>query len=97
MRGRTFLPGEDRPGREAVAVISHALWQRTWNGDATLVGRGVSVDGLSYTIVGVMPPSFGFPETLPVQRIIPGGPVIPMRKTQISRSVTASTTGPSAG
>jgi predicted permease len=81
MRGRTFLPGEDRPGREAVAVISHALWQRRWSGSDATAGRAVTIDGLSYTIVGVMPPSFGFPDTLPGQRIIPVDLWIPMRKT----------------
>ena len=81
MRGRTFLPGEDRPGREAVAVISHALWQRRWSGTDAAVGQAVTIDGRAYTIVGIMPPSFGFPDTLPGQRIIPVDMWIPMRPT----------------
>jgi len=41
--GRTFLEGEDQPGREPVVVISYALWQRRYGGDGTVVGRNVDV------------------------------------------------------
>jgi predicted permease len=60
--GRTFLDEEARPGSERrVAVISHALWQRRFGGDPRAVGRPLSLDGVPYEIVGVMPPGFDFP------------------------------------
>jgi putative ABC transport system permease protein len=59
--GRGFARGEDAPGRDRVLLLSHALWQRRFGGDPEVVGRGVTVDGLPYTVVGVMPPRFAFP------------------------------------
>jgi putative ABC transport system permease protein len=59
--GRTFLPGEDAPGRGAVAVISHALWQRRFAADPNVIGTGITIDGQSHVIVGVMPAWFRFP------------------------------------
>ena len=59
--GRTFLPGEDKPGRETVAVISHALWQRRFGSNPGVVGSRVTIDGRPYTIIGVMPGQFHFP------------------------------------
>ncbi|HXJ55475.1 MAG TPA: ABC transporter permease [Verrucomicrobiae bacterium] len=62
--GRTFLPDEDRKGGNRVAVLSHGLWQRHFDGDPNVVGRTLTVDTYGrrdYTIVGVMPPGFGLP------------------------------------
>src|SRR5881394_2658055 len=59
--GRTFLPDEGRPGNDEVLVASYGLWQRYFGGDPDLVGRTVPLSGRSYTIVGVMPPTFQFP------------------------------------
>jgi predicted permease len=57
--GRFFLPGEDAvPGRDAVAVISHRLWQQHLAGDPAAVGRKVSINGHPFTIVGVAPAGF---------------------------------------
>ena len=58
--GRTFVAGEDRPGRDHVVVLSHGLWQRRFGGDASIVGREVTIDGRPSTVVGVMPASFRF-------------------------------------
>lgn len=60
--GRTFLPGEDRPGAEPVIVIGHALWQQSFGSDPTVIGRRVDVNGRLTTVVGVMPRNFYFPE-----------------------------------
>ena len=58
-RGRTFAPGEDE--RESgVAVISHGLWMRRFNG-ADVLGQALLLDRRPYTIVGVMPSAFVFP------------------------------------
>jgi putative ABC transport system permease protein len=56
--GRTFLPEEDRPGHDRVAVISHKLWQRRYAGDPGLVGRSVTLNGRDHVVVGVMPADF---------------------------------------
>ena len=63
--GRLFERGEDVPGHESVAIISHALWQRRYAGDRGAVGRQVTVNGKPYTIVGIMPDAFHFPSGLP--------------------------------
>jgi putative ABC transport system permease protein len=60
--GRYFLEGEDTPGRDRLAVISHGLWQRRFGGDPAVVGRGLTVDGRELTVVGVAPAGFGYPE-----------------------------------
>ena len=57
--GRAFRPDEGTaPGRDAVAVISDALWRRTFGGDPSVVGRTVELDGHPFTIIGVAPPAF---------------------------------------
>jgi putative ABC transport system permease protein len=58
--GRDFAPGEDEPGAEPVALISSALWQRKFESSTEVIGKSVTLDDKSYTIVGVLPPSFHF-------------------------------------
>ncbi|HMF60146.1 MAG TPA: ABC transporter permease, partial [Vicinamibacterales bacterium] len=57
--GRTFQQGEDSVSAEPVVVLSHDLWQRL-SGDPALVGKTITLDDRSYTVIGVMPPSFWF-------------------------------------
>ena len=59
--GRTFLPGEDRAGRDHVAVLGHGLWTRRFGGEPDVVGREITLDGRARTVIGVMPPAFEFP------------------------------------
>ena len=61
MLGRTFAEGEDEPGRSQVVVLSFQLWKRVFAGDTEIVGQTVTLDGLPYKIVGVMPKGFRFP------------------------------------
>ena len=56
--GRGFLAEEDRPGGGNVAVLSNRLWANTFNRDPGIVGRTVRLNQESFTVVGVMPPSF---------------------------------------
>ena len=59
--GRTLTERDDRRGLGpdgAVAVISHAFWQRRFAGSATVIGRTLTVERVPFTIVGVTPPSF---------------------------------------
>jgi putative ABC transport system permease protein len=60
--GRGFLPGDDQPGRDAVTVLGYGLWQRRYGGDPKIVGRTLSLDGRSYTVIGIMPPDLTYPE-----------------------------------
>lgn len=58
--GRTFLDGEDKPGVAKTIVLSAAFWQRHFHRDSRVIGRSVLLDGVSHTVVGVMPSSFTF-------------------------------------
>jgi predicted permease len=59
--GRIFTPGEDEIGASPIAVISEGLWRRKFNSDANILSKGITLDGKSYTIVGVLPAGFRFP------------------------------------
>jgi putative ABC transport system permease protein len=59
--GRTFLPGEDQPGRDDIVVLSYEVWQTQFGGRADAVGKVVRLDGVPYTVIGVMPSGFRFP------------------------------------
>ena len=63
LRGRTFLIDENQPGRDQVAVLGYGLWQRRFAGDNNVVGQSVILDGVSHTVVGVMPADFQFPSS----------------------------------
>jgi predicted permease len=57
--GRFFDLSEDSvPGRDAVAVLSHAFWQRRYDGDPQAVGRSLRLSGVDHRIVGIAPPGF---------------------------------------
>lgn len=57
-RGRVFLPEEDHVGASPVMIISYGLWQRLFGGSPEAVGMPLSLDGKSYTVVGVTAPGF---------------------------------------
>ncbi|MGJ5815930.1 ADOP family duplicated permease [Paludibaculum fermentans] len=59
-RGRFFTEAEDRPGQDAVILISHRIWQTWFDGDEAVLGRKVTVNSTPRTIIGVMPPGFYF-------------------------------------
>jgi predicted permease len=59
--GRLLVQDEDRPSAPRVVVISTGLWQRSFGGRQDAIGRTVSINGLSYTIVGVLPAGFILP------------------------------------
>ena len=61
--GRSFLPEEDAPGGPNVMIISSALWSRRFGRDPQIVGKPTTLNGLAYTIVGVLPSDFAFPFT----------------------------------
>ena len=53
--GRGFTPEEGVPGQERVAIISDGLWRRRFGADPAALGSSIFLDGLSHTLVGVMP------------------------------------------
>ena len=57
--GRNFSADEDRPGGEAVVLISQGFWQRHFNGQSSAIGQAVTLDGRPYTIIGVLPEAAG--------------------------------------
>jgi putative ABC transport system permease protein len=59
--GRNFTPGEDTVGGPRVAIISHALWQRSFGGQADIIGKEIMIDARPFNIVGVMPQGYVFP------------------------------------
>ena len=62
MLGRTLVPDDDKPSETGrVAVLSEQLFRKRFNSDPAIVNQAITLDGLSYTIVGVMPASFEFP------------------------------------
>ena len=58
--GRTFQADEDKQGGPKVTVLTYALWQRQFGGDKGIVGRALTINGESYTVIGVLPASFQF-------------------------------------
>src|ERR1044072_9525842 len=58
--GRTFQPGEDKPGGAKVTVLNYGLWQRRFGGDPNRIGRALTINGANYTVVGVVPQVFQF-------------------------------------
>ncbi|MBV8811266.1 MAG: ABC transporter permease, partial [Acidobacteriaceae bacterium] len=56
--GRDFHASDDQFHGPKVAILSDALWKRRFGGDPTIIGRQITLDGDSYTVVGVMPGTF---------------------------------------
>ena len=56
--GRGFTPQEETPGGPATVVLSHAYWQRRFNGDAGVIGRQLRINSQPFTVVGVASPGF---------------------------------------
>jgi putative ABC transport system permease protein len=61
LMGRLFSVEEEQPGKDRVVIISHALWQRRFGGDAEIVGKTITLNGVPRTIIGILPEGFHFP------------------------------------
>ena len=58
--GRTFRPEDDQLGAAPVVILGGGLWQRRFASSPEIVGKSIVLNGTSYTIIGVIPPSFTF-------------------------------------
>jgi predicted permease len=58
--GRNFRPGEDLPAAPQTVILSYATWQKRFAGSKEVVGQTVSLSGVPFTIIGVLPQSFQF-------------------------------------
>ena len=61
-RGRLFIPTDEQAGHARVVVVSHNLWQRRFGADPELVGKSITLDGQSYSVVGIAPAGFQYPD-----------------------------------
>ncbi len=59
--GRGFRPEDDRPGGANVILLNHGFWQRRFGGKPDILGQSLTLNGAPYTIIGVLPPTLGFP------------------------------------
>jgi len=69
--GRGISEDEDRPSGPRTCVLSYALFQRRFNGEASTIGKTINLDDLTYTVVGVLPRDFRFPQDLDVDLMVP--------------------------
>ncbi|HET7288017.1 MAG TPA: ABC transporter permease, partial [Pyrinomonadaceae bacterium] len=60
--GRNFLPEENQPGKDAVAILTYSLWQRRFGGDPNILNKTITINSITRTVVGVMPEHFNFPK-----------------------------------
>jgi putative ABC transport system permease protein len=67
--GRTLLPEDGKPGAAAVAVLSEDLWRSRFGANPDLVGNPIALDMRSFTVVGILPASFRYPERAPHQDV----------------------------
>jgi predicted permease len=58
--GRNFSPQEDQRGGAPAVIISHALWMNLFVGNPQALGKAVTLNGVDYQIVGILPPGFRF-------------------------------------
>jgi putative ABC transport system permease protein len=61
--GRTFMPGDDQPGRDHVIVLSNRVWSARFGSDPSLVGRTIRINGEPYVVIGIMPERGPFART----------------------------------
>jgi len=72
--GRTFTNEETLPGRFRVAVLSHSMWQNRFGSDPNVLSRTLQLNGATYTIIGVMPAGFSYPNRAELWRPLPIDP-----------------------
>lgn len=83
--GRGIGAADDQPGRDnRVAVLSYALWQSHYGGDHEIIGKTTEVNGQRYSIIGVMPKDFDFPDRAEMWcPLVPGGKLRDNRRARL--------------
>jgi hypothetical protein len=61
--GRLFTEEDDRSGATATVILTHGLWKRRYAGDPAIVGKTILLDAMPYTVIGVLPAWFDYPDT----------------------------------
>ena len=61
LHGRVFTNEEDKPGGTPVVVLSYGLWQRRFGGQTSVLDQPITLNGKSYTVIGIMPESYAYP------------------------------------
>jgi putative ABC transport system permease protein len=72
VNGRTFRPDEDKTGDDHVVVLSYGAWSRYFDRDPNIVGKSIALDDQPYSIIGIMPADFAFPNERVEAWCIPG-------------------------
>ncbi|HJZ66718.1 MAG TPA: ABC transporter permease, partial [Blastocatellia bacterium] len=60
--GQVFTVENEEPGKDLVVVLSDGLWKRRFGSDPGIIRQSISMSGVNRIVIGVMPPSFKFPE-----------------------------------
>jgi predicted permease len=71
MMGRTFAESEQGPNAPAAVVVSYAFWRNRLGSDSQALGRPLALDGKPYTVIGVMPQGFNYPNGISVWQPLP--------------------------
>lgn len=76
--GRSFAAGEDQAGKNRVVILADSLWRRVFHADRGVIGRSIQLDSQPYTVIGVLPGSFSFPNVriMDVGQVAGGRPEI---------------------
>jgi putative ABC transport system permease protein len=61
--GRLFTEEDDRRGAAATVILTHSLWKRRYASDLAIVGKTILLDAVPYTVIGVLPAWFDYPDT----------------------------------
>jgi predicted permease len=97
MLGRVFNADEEKPGSDKSIILSYGAWQRFFAGNRQLLGTSLILDDAAYTVVGIMPPSFLYPDSqtefwtplaLPISGLL-GLPVVGRLKDGVSLTAAA--------
>ena len=72
--GRTFTEEDTRPGRYRVAVLGQSFWERRFGSDPQVLGKTLQLSGAAFTIIGVIPAGFSFPNEAQLWRPLPIDP-----------------------
>ena len=98
MLGRTFEQTEENSGSDKVVILSHGVWANRFGADTNVLGRSITLDDKDYTIVGVMPREFSYPDAqtgfwtplaLPLPNVL-GLPVIARLKDDVPTAAAAA-------